>query len=175
VNKLLNMVLMQLSWFACVLGAAHHVGWIGAGSAVLISSWHVWRASQRRIEVMLLLTALVLGLVIDSSLASGGLLKFTSGVLVPGFTTLWMLGLWLGFATTLNSSLQWLMTRPLVAIMFGAMGGPAAYWSGVKLGALSLGPVTLSLVAISVCWAIAMACFVLVIKRFDNRDTQVLT
>jgi hypothetical protein len=167
VNKLINMVLMQLSWFACVLGAAHHVDWIGISSAMAISAWHVWRAAQPRLEVILLLTALALGFIIDSTLASNGLIMFASGVVLPGFTTLWMLGLWLGFATTLNSSLQWLFKRSWLAIVFGAIGGPTAYWSGVKLGALTLGPITLSLCAIGACWAIAMGCFVLLIKRLS--------
>ena len=166
-NKLINMILMQLSWFACVLGAAHHVGWIGAGSAVAISAWHVWRAPKPRLEIWLLCTALALGLIIDSLLASNGLITFASGVIVPGFTTLWMLGLWLGFATTLNSSLHWLFARPWLAIVFGALGGPVAYWSGVKLGALTLGPVTPSLVAIGICWAIAMSTFVLLFKHLS--------
>lgn len=43
------------------------------------------------------------------------------------------MALWAAFAMTLQHSMQWLLARPLAAVLFGAMGGPLAY-SGAARG-----------------------------------------
>ncbi len=51
----------------------------------------------------------------------------------------------------------WLSGRPLVAPRLGAIGGPLAYWAGVRLGAAGFGPdLGRSLVQIGIGWALAM-------------------
>jgi hypothetical protein len=162
---LINLALMQVSWFACVLGAANDLPWAGVLVTLAVVAWHLLRTTQPRKETMVLLGALVVGVALDSALASSGLMTFTSGTVVTGLTTPWMLSLWLGFATTLNASLRWLMTRPLLAVLFGAAGGPLAYFSGAKLGAIGLNGAALGLLCIGLGWAGAMGFFVLLTKR----------
>lgn len=173
-NALLNLLAMQMAWFACVLGAAHQLPWLGVVVSLAVVALHLWRSAQRRIELSLTLYALLMGLVIDSVLASGGWIGFTSGVLITGVTTPWMLGLWIAFATTLTTSLNWLMRRPALTVLFGALGGPAAYWSGAKLGALTLTPVGPALLAIGVSWAVAMAIFVVLVSRHSTSPERVV-
>jgi len=165
-NALVNLLAMQISWFACVLGAAHQLPWLGVFVALAVVALHLLRSAQRRVELQLIISALLMGLVIDSALAGGGWIGFTSGTLMAGVTTPWMLGLWIAFATTLTSSLNWLMLRPPLAVLFGAIGGPAAYWSGAKLGALTLTQAAPALAAIGACWAVAMAIFVVLVRRY---------
>jgi hypothetical protein len=167
----LNIVLMQLNWFACVLGAAHGLPWVGVASSLALATWHLARAGDVRVEARLMAAALVLGLLIDSALAAGGFVVFVSGVVLPSLTTPWMLGLWLGFATTLNASLSWLLARPTLAILFGIVGAPVAYWCGARLGAIELGPAIQSLIAIGIAWGVAMAVFAL-LARSQRRDTR---
>ena len=165
---LINLALMQVSWFACVLGAANDLPWAGVLVTLAVVAWHLLRTTQPRKETMVLLGALVVGIALDSALASSGLMTFASGTVVTGLTTPWMLSLWLGFATTLNASLRWLMTRPLFAVLFGAAGGPLAYWSGAKLGAIALNGAALGLLCIGLGWASAMGFFVLLTKRIGH-------
>ena len=165
---LINIALMQVSWFACVLGAANDLPWTGVLVSLAVVAWHLLRTAQPRRETTVLLSALVVGFALDSALASSGLMTFKSGTLIAGLTTPWMLSLWLGFATTLNASLRWLMTRPLFAVLFGAGGGPLAYWSGAKLGAIGLNNAALGLLCIGLGWASAMWFFVLLAKRIGH-------
>jgi len=167
-SSLINIAAMQVGWFACVLGAANQLPWIGTLVSLAVAALHLARAAQPRVEAALILWAVAIGMVLDSALASSGLLTFASGVWVAGFTTHWMLGLWIGFATTLNASLQWLMQRPIVAIAFGAAGGPLAYGSGAKLGALTLTSLATSLTVIGIGWAIAMWMFVQLTRRLNT-------
>jgi hypothetical protein len=67
-----------------------------------------------------------------------------------------MVSLWMAFATTLNHSLRWLASRPWVAALAGAIGGPLAYLAGAKLGALTLAAPTPALILIAGLWAVAM-------------------
>lgn len=167
-KTLLNIVLMQAAWFACVLGAANGLPWLGVIVAVAVSAWHLATATRPRSEAMLLGASLVIGFLFDSALATASSISFASGVIVKGLTTVWMLGLWLSFATVLTSSLRWLLSRPPLAILFGAIGGPMAYWSGAKLGAITLGPTPGSVIAIGVCWALAMGIFILLTRHVSR-------
>ena len=171
-KKLLNFALMQGCWFACVLGAANGIPWLGVGVAAVVAAMHLLMTTNRAVEAKLLGASLLLGFAIDSTLASTGVITFRSGAMITGITTPWMLGLWLGFATSLTSSLRALIERPAIAIVFGAIGGPLAYWSGAKLGALAVGSIPISLIAIGACWAIAMTCFSILVRRLHGHSIE---
>jgi hypothetical protein len=65
-----------------------------------------------------------------------------------------MIGLWLNFAATLNQSLGWLHGRPLLAALFGAAGGPLAYYGGARLGATEALPGAGGLLLLAVGWGV---------------------
>ena len=56
-------------------------------------------------------------------------MRFASAGSLP-IAPFWMLALWIAFATTLNHSMRWLMHRPVVAAIGGAVFGPLAYLAG---------------------------------------------
>lgn len=153
---LINIAAYQVAWFACVLGAANQLSWIGTATALSIALIHVVRAQNAEVELKLIGIAVALGLAIDSGLSSARLVEFNTGVLVEGLTPHWMLALWVAFATTLLHSLNWLMKRPTWAALFGALGGPLAYYAGMKLGAMGVTAGVASFVAIGATWALAM-------------------
>ena len=54
---IVNAVLFQIGWFACVLGAAHGLPWIGPLAAVAIIGWHLVHAAQPKQELALIAAA----------------------------------------------------------------------------------------------------------------------
>jgi hypothetical protein len=72
-------------------------------------------------------------------------------------------------ATTMNVSMGWLRGRYALAAVFGAMGGPMAYYSGAKLGAMIALPPLQSLVVIGAAWAVAMPLLYRLAKMIDDR------
>ena len=72
------------------------------------------------------------------------------------FSPLWMVSLWINFATLLNVSLKWLHGRYALAAVLGALGGPAAYYSGARLGAMQNLPGIGSLLVLSLAWSVAV-------------------
>lgn len=79
----------------------------------------------------------------------------------------WILGLWLAFSTILNVGLRWMHGRYLVAILFGAIGGPLAYMGAEKLGAVILHGNS-SYIVLSIGWAIITPVLLSIAARFDG-------
>src|SRR5205085_49591 len=92
----------------------------------------------------------------DTSLVQVDCVEFASTTW-SAFAPLWMVSLWMVFATTLNHSLRWLASRPWAAALAGGIGGPLAYFAGEKLGALSIeSPLPAAFTFIGFLWAIAL-------------------
>ncbi len=151
---LYNFVAYQVAWFAVLIGAARGLAWAGAALALLVAVAHLALRRDPR-ELRLMGIAAAIGLLIDSTLALSGQVRFASAW--PGdFAPYWMLSLWIVFATTLNHSLRWLMVRPLAAGIGGAVGGPLAYLAGERLGALDIATPISALPLIALLWTAAM-------------------
>ena len=163
-----NLVLYQASWFACVLGAAYGMPWLGAIAVALTIGWHLARAKQPRRELFLIALAAMLGALFDTVLIQAGWVRFDTGVLIAGTAPYWMIALWANFATTLNVSLRSLRTRLGLGVLLGAIGGPAAYYAGVELGAFELVTFGAALAAIGVGWAILTPVLLVAALRLDG-------
>jgi hypothetical protein len=163
-----NFLAFQIGWFACVLGGANGVPWIGTGIALVIVGWHLTRAVRPKQELLLVACAAVIGMVFDSLLVSLGWIVYPSGTLIAGTAPHWIVALWMLFATTLNLSLAWLKRYLPIAILFGAIGGPLAYLGGAKLGALTFVSPTPGLIALAIGWALFTPVLVNLSSRFDG-------
>ncbi|MEJ2685897.1 MAG: DUF2878 domain-containing protein [Gammaproteobacteria bacterium] len=164
---LANIALFQVGWFACVLGAANGLGWAGSIAALTVAGLHLGFAHRPRLEMRLLLTAVVLGFAWDSFIAAAGLIAFKGG-LTQTFAPQWIAALWLVFATTLNVSLRWLRQRQWLSALFGAVGAPLAYYAGARLGALSIPDPAIGLGAEALGWALLMPLLMRLATRFDG-------
>lgn len=151
-----NIVAYQVAWFACVLGAASGVSWLGTLAALAVAFVHLALVRDSRAEARLMIAVALIGLLLDTALIQGGVIRFETGNVVEGLPPHFMVALWIAFATTLNYSLRWLIAKPVVATLAGAVGGPLAYYAGMKLGALQIKSAPLALPAIGLAWAAAM-------------------
>lgn len=152
-----NIICFQVGWFACVLGAANHHAWLGVIASIGLLLWHLLASNDWMTERRLILLAMLIGLLFDWGLMRLGWISFQPLEFWPvQIQPPWMILLWAMFATTLNLSLSWLKTKPLLAIALGAISGPLAYWGGSNLGALKLIDFSGAMVYLSVGWAIAV-------------------
>ena len=80
---------------------------------------------------------------------------FSDGAPLPwaAAAPVWIVAMWIGFALTLNHSLSALKRHPGIAVTFGLVGGPLAYWiaAGVWQAARIEGG-WLPYVALAVSW-----------------------
>ena len=163
-----NFLVFQIGWFACVLGGANGLPWVGTGIALVIVAWHLTRAARPNQELLLVLSAAAIGALFDTLLVWLGWFTYSSGTLIAGTAPHWMVALWMLFATTLNLSLSWLKRRLFVAVLFGAIGGPLAYLGGEKLGALNFESPTAGLIALAIGWALITPLLAMIAQRFDG-------
>lgn len=173
-QKLLNFLIYQAGWLACVLGAAQGWPWAGTAFALLALGWHLHHASDARAELRLVLGAAVIGALWDSMLAMTGLVQFANGVLIEGTAPHWMVALWILFATTLNVSLAWLKQHRLGATLIAAIGGPLAYLAGAKAGALTLPDPNLALPILALGWAAITPLLLTLARRCNGYRATIL-
>lgn len=167
-NAVFNFVGFQLGWFACVLGGAHQLPWLGLLVGLPIIAWHLRGANDARPELVLILMATVLGSLFDQTLLSLGLIEYPASSLPAWLLPIWMSVLWALFVTTLNLSLRWMRGKYIIATLFGLIGGPLAYWGGVRLGAMHLiQPVTISIM-LAIGWGVFTPVLVWLSTRLDG-------
>ena len=118
---------------------------------------HLYMAPRPEQEAGLILLTGIFGFAVDTLQALAGLYAFAHTSAAPWLCPLWMVALWMIFATTLNASMAWLAGRYPLAAVLGAICGPVSYVAGARLGAIEFpAHVGLSLVGIAVVWACVM-------------------
>ena len=153
----LTLLAYQTTWFAAVIGAGRGLGWPGATCAGLFTLWRLAVSPQRALELRLALTALALGLLLETLWVRGGLLSYRAAwpwLAAPG----WILALWWAFGLSTAPLLGHLHRRLPLAAVLGAVGGPLAYlgaargWHAVQFAQ----PHWHGLLALAAGWAVAM-------------------
>jgi hypothetical protein len=152
---LFNLIGFQIGWFSCVLGGANQLPWLGVLISCLVLFAHVRRSNDAVFECKLLFTAIIIGIIFDGIPQSLGWITFSPVSFWPNILPPpWMIILWALFASTLNVSLAWLQSKKVLAILIGAISGPLSYWSGARLGALSLTHGTAALIYLAIGWGL---------------------
>ena len=168
--RLVNLICFQITWLACVQGAAAGRPALGLVVFGLFLALHVRVVRATRHELLLIAAAAVAGYVADSGLVLAGVIRFPSQAVLGTPSALWMVALWANLALTLNASLAWLSRSDGWAAAFGAVGGALSYWAGDRMGAIQLGePLWRSLLAIGFEWSVAMPGLLLASRWLRSR------
>lgn len=151
-----NAIGFQVCWLAFVAGAGLGYWWTGFVALVPFAAWQLARSHARRADLILMAIAAILGFLTDSALAASGIVIFATPVPHASLAPIWIVGLWLAFALTLNHSLRFLQRRLPIATLLGAVAGPLAYWIAERAwSALTMpAPRWHALVALAVAWAL---------------------
>lgn len=164
-EKIVSFALFQLAWFAAVLGGAHDLDFIGSCPALALFAFHIASNHRRWFESCAIILAIfIFGMVIELIVLKSGAIIYRGTTASAAFPPLWILALWLAFATLPDRALLWLSGRVVLQIIFGALGGPLSYVAGEKLGAAHLNPsLSYAIAVLAIAWAIATpTCFRLV-------------
>lgn len=171
-----NLIGYQIVWFSAVIGAGRGLWWPGATAAAIFILLHLALARQSRsdraADIKLLATAVLIGTVLDGSIAMSGLARYAANAttLPSGGAPLWILSMWASFALTLRHSMTFLLGRPALALVFGAVGGPLAYLGAARgwhVIAFSE-PRWMGLLALSTGWGIAIPLLTMLARRWSH-------
>ncbi len=171
---MLNVVVFQVGWFSAVMTAANNIPLVGVLVMSLAIALHLRLAELPRVELVLVLLCGTIGAVFDTFLVGFGWVDYPSGYLLGGAAPYWIVAMWMLFATTLNVSLRWLRGNHILAVLFGLVGGPLAYFTGEKLGGIVLVDFSAAMLALGIGWGVMMPFLTLLATRFDgtNRRTN---
>lgn len=165
----INVFLAYINWFAVAILAG-----IGKPLFALLPSLGVvgihllMTSSENRVpQVALLLKAALIGFLSETLFIYIGTVSYPENGSWGYIPPLFMVGLWVAFATTLQTSLFWLHSRLLLSAAFGFLVSGPSYYAGEKLGALLLArPLLTSLLEIGTVWCFAFP-FLLFLARRD--------
>ena len=160
-KTLINLALFQSGWLVCVLGGDIYAILFTLPALLL----HQWLVLDNRREWRLIGVIVSGGCLWDIAMAQFGVIRFADAMLVG--IPLWLVCLWLLFATTFMHSLLWLRRYLWLAIPLAAVFGPASYWFGANLTDSELRlPVIESLAIMAAGWALLFPCGIYYAAKF---------
>ena len=148
-RNILNFVMFELGWLACVLLSQ---AWALIIVAVFLLVHFVLVSQYKMDELKFIVIGTLAGSLLDGLWLRTGILADTSGAAIT--TPLWLVALWAIFMTSLNHSLKWLSSNRLLMLLVVPIAGPFAYWSASALGAVTLPNLLPSLLALAVGWLV---------------------
>ena len=154
----INLIMIDLNWLICVMGAAKGNEWIGPVAVFIWILIHLRFIGKKwASELLVIVGAGVMGFLIDTLLGLSGAIRFyrysVGGITSPPF----MVALWLSFATSLAFSLRWLQGRYLAGGALGLVAGPFTYYAGMKLGAVKFNDnLVIAIGSIGTAWLVSM-------------------
>ena len=172
-HVIVNLAVFKATWTAIVISAAAGAPIIGVIAVAIAVGIHLWLCDNAESEIRLLLIAAAIGLAWESVLVFAGLLEYSSGTWAPGAAPVWIVAMWVLFATTINVGMRWLRRNMTVASIVGAVGGPLAFLAGSGLGAVEFPSTTLALICIGIGWAVLLPLLVQIAIRLDRNHPMV--
>ena len=137
----INLIIFQVCWFACVMGAAKNIGWLGPLLVTITVPLQIFLLTEKyRVEFLFVVFCGITGFLLETGMILGNvyMLSGPAGVKV---CPPWMAALWFNFAMPVSISLSWLKGKYLLAAILGGLAGPVAYWGGEMLGAIMVADV----------------------------------
>ena len=156
-SSLLNFVLYEIGWLACMAGVSAGYPQLGVGSALFLLIVHLLLHRRPRRQLLMMTVSAATGLLVDSLLIMVGILRFPHAGPLPYLPPLWMTVLWAQFAMTFPGCLRWMYHRPAITATLTFVSVPFIFLSGQRMGVVSLPPspiVALGLLGLT--WAVAV-------------------
>lgn len=126
-KMILNAIGFQVVWFICVQG--NNLNAAIATIALLFFHQLIFRMNLKAWPILIAFS--FVGYLGDSVIANILHIQYTDGL--THLAPLWLLSLWLAFATTLNHSMQWLFKTPILTLLIALAFVPMSYLIGIKI------------------------------------------
>ena len=166
-----NLIGYQIVWFSAVIGAGRGLWWPGVLAAAAFALWQLSTSSQPRAELRLIPVAIVCGTLLDGGLALSGFARYAAGEpALFGGAPLWIVSLWAAFSLTLLHSMTFLLNRPVIAAVFGAIGGPLAYLGAARgwQAIVFVEPRWTALLMLAIGWGLAIPLLSMLAGRWSQ-------
>ena len=154
----INQAFFQLSWPACVIGAANGMLWPGALVVGLFAIWQLHPARRHRRDLVVVGAFVATGLILDTIWVRTGVVEYATAWPAPGFIPVWLLLLWVSTGLTVNHSLSVFKSRWRAFMLLATVGSPLSYTAAAKFGAVTwLAPTWVVIICLGPVWALIVA------------------
>lgn len=151
----INVGWMQVSWWACVLGAARGLLWPGL---LVVSAFLLWQLSPRRRhpdDWATLGLFVAVGWVLETLWPLIGVVEYARAGPVAGLVPVWMLLLWIALGLTVHHSMAGFKQRWQWFVAVAAIGSPLSYAAAASFGAVQwIAPSWVVVLCVGPVWAL---------------------
>lgn len=159
--RYLNVALFQAGWFACIFLPTIY----GLAATILVLIIHLKMVPNFQKELAFVITVASVGYCMDSLYSLLSLVEFK----VNSESTIYLVCVWLLFASTLNWSMKYLIKTPLRAMLLGILA-PLSYFGAQSLGKIKYSePLAVSILFHALLWSAFM---LLVHKLYFGQNSQ---
>jgi hypothetical protein len=160
---ILNLAIFQAGWIVCVVGGDLYA-LVYTAIALLIHHRYVL---EKYSEWQLIAMVTVVGSLWDILMTLSGIVHYPDSGLAG--IPIWLICLWILFATTFMHALSWLSRYLWIAAVFAAVLGPASYWFGSQLSDAYFGtPILTSLGVMAVGWSTLFPAGIYLTRRYNQ-------
>ena len=162
----------QITWLACVFGERFYqeplIGFFCGLAFIIVYIINV--NDYKRFFLIVLLISLP-GYFFDSIIVYFKIYEFNSDIVI-GFLPIWMIVLWLSFATLFYEVFIFLKNYQIIGISLSTFLGPLTYYSGEIIGIIKIYEIKLFLFFMIIFWFLLMIFYLkLILKKIDYSAT----
>jgi hypothetical protein len=160
-QKLIKVLILQATWFLCVLkGPDYPIAIVGFSLFLLVLDYFLLAKHLKPKKYLLFATSLIMfGLIHDPILHHFYIIQIKQ-------TPYWMVSMWIIFIPYYHDVFSWVYSKKLyLPFLMGLIGGPMAYRGGAALGSIEITQFPLSFIIIGLTWSLF---FPLSIKLFSR-------
>jgi hypothetical protein len=156
-NVAINYFGFSIVWICCVYSGAQGVTALALIPTLIFLYLHFMIvADHLKEEVQLILIAILMGVIVDSSFSFFGVVSYNGNISsIPHLAPIWILCMWAGFSAQINHAMNRLRGRYLLIGFYGLLA-PLAYMGGEKINAASITDGDINYAIISISWAISL-------------------
>ena len=146
----------QITWLMCIFGEILYKSFFPGLICGLIFLFIVFiNTKNKRKFTFIVFSIAIVGYLFDSILVIFKIYNFESS-LYFGWLPIWMLVLWLSFATLFDEVFVFLSRYKLISISLSAVLGPLTYYSGSPLGIININKLSLFFILTIIFWTFLM-------------------
>lgn len=167
---IIDIVGFQITWWASALGAGAGRWEPGLAVGLVVVLAQLLASKARAPMVATVAIAAIIGTAFETAMIASGLISYAAAWPSPLLPPVWLIALWMVFATCIEATARMLGDNALIkGTLLGAVLAPITYWAGAGFSALTFAePMWMPLAATAVAWAIATPLMMIVFARMQR-------
>jgi len=155
-RAIFNGLIFQTGWFVAILAAASGATLLATLAPLAVVAIYLVQVHDLRNALRLIAAAAVIGFIGETVLMTLGLTYYSAHMPLTSVAPIWVVALWMAFATLPNLALRWFRGHLVLTAVLGAIFGPLTYLGGENFGAGHMGePYWLGITGVALMWAFA--------------------